>query len=165
MHTLIASFVLLCAGLLEAGEWPRFRGENGAGVADQSNLPGEIAPDKNVRWKVAIPPGKSSPVVTADRIYLTGHHNGKLLTVALERKSGKVVWTREAPGHRGEKRHQLNDPASPSPVSDGANVYVFFAGYGTTLTEPRALEFAELRRVSDALFLKASYLFRVRRGG
>lgn len=130
MHTLIASFVLLCAGLLEAGEWPRFRGENGAGVADQSNLPGEIAPDKNVRWKVAIPPGKSSPVVTADRIYLTGHHNGKLLTIALERKSGKVVWTREAPGHRGEKRHQLNDPASPSPVSDGANVYVFFAGYG-----------------------------------
>src|SRR5438128_480036 len=29
-----------------------------------------------------------------------------------------------------EERNKLNDPASPTPVTDGSNVYVFFAGYG-----------------------------------
>ncbi|MEO7650485.1 MAG: PQQ-binding-like beta-propeller repeat protein, partial [Bryobacteraceae bacterium] len=113
-----------------AGDWQRFRGPNGSGVAEDGRLPREIGVDKNVVWKTAVPKGKSSPVLTADRIYLTGHEEGKLLTLALDRKTGKIVWRKEAPGQRSEKRHQLNDPASPSPVTDGSNVYVFFAGYG-----------------------------------
>lgn len=125
---------------LQAGEWPRFRGENGAGVAENGALPDQIASDKNVHWKTAIPAGKSSPVVTKDRIYLTGHRDGRLLTLALERKTGKLLWTREAPGHRGEKRHTLNDPAAPTPASDGVNVYVFFAGYGLISYDPAGNE-------------------------
>jgi hypothetical protein len=38
---------------------------------------------------------------------------------------------------------------------------VFFAGYGSTLTEPDALRFGELRRASDGFFVKLSYLFRI----
>ena len=113
-----------------ASEWTRFRGPNGTGVAEGATLPREIGAGKNVFWKTTIPKGKSSPTVTADRIFLTGHENGKLLTFALDRKTGRMLWQRVAPGHRDEKRHTLNDPASPSPVSDGRNVYVFFAGYG-----------------------------------
>jgi hypothetical protein len=41
---------------------------------------------------------------------------------------------------------------------------VFFAGYGNTLTEPDPLALRDLRRVNDALFVKLSYLFRVRPG-
>jgi outer membrane protein assembly factor BamB len=115
---------------VKTADWPRLRGPNGQGVADGGPLPAEIGPGKNVVWKTAIPAGKSSPVVTADRIYITGHRDGKLLTLALDRRSGNVMWTREAPSQRTEKRHQLNDPAAPTPVSDGSNVYVFFAGYG-----------------------------------
>jgi hypothetical protein len=37
---------------------------------------------------------------------------------------------------------------------------VFFAGYGNTLAEPEALAFRDLRRVNDAFFVKASYVFR-----
>jgi outer membrane protein assembly factor BamB len=114
----------------QAGEWLRFRGPNGSGVAEGQKLPGEIGAGINVAWKIAIPAGKSSPVVTADRIYLTGHENGRLLTLGFDRKTGKELWRREAPGHRDEKRNKLNDPAAPTPVSDGANVYIFFAGYG-----------------------------------
>lgn len=36
---------------------------------------------------------------------------------------------------------------------------VFFAGYGGTMTEPDALAFTSLRRVSDGFFVKASWLF------
>lgn len=125
------AWLVLSSGLLiGAGDWLRFRGDNGSGVSEGARLPGEIAADRNVHWKTSIPAGKSSPVVAGRRIYLTGHRDGKLLTFALDRKSGRLLWLREAPGHRSEKRHQLNDPASPSPVSDGDNVYVFFAGYG-----------------------------------
>jgi hypothetical protein len=38
---------------------------------------------------------------------------------------------------------------------------VFFAGYGSTMLEPRSLKFQNFERVSDGFFLKASYLFRM----
>lgn len=126
---LVLTFVCVTSVLFGA-DWLRFRGPNGSGIAEGQALPREIGPTKNVFWKAAIPMGKSSPIVTADRIYLTGHEDGKLLTFALDRGTGKLLWRKEAPGHRDEKRHKLNDPASPSPVSDGRDVYVFFAGFG-----------------------------------
>lgn len=121
---------LLLSLVLQGSEWTRLRGPNGSGIADGTPLPNEISAQKNVHWKTAIPMGKSSPAITADRIYLTGHENGKLITFALERKTGRLLWRVEAPGHREEKRNKLNDPASPSPVAEGSNVYVFFSGYG-----------------------------------
>jgi hypothetical protein len=38
---------------------------------------------------------------------------------------------------------------------------VFFAGYGSSLTEDDPLAFSRLRRVNDEFFVKASYLFRM----
>ena len=38
---------------------------------------------------------------------------------------------------------------------------VFFFGYGSSLSEPTAFTFRDLRRTSDGFFLKASYLFRM----
>lgn len=38
---------------------------------------------------------------------------------------------------------------------------VFFAGYGSSLTEPDALAFRALRRAGDGFFVKLSYLFRL----
>ncbi|MGH9719860.1 MAG: PQQ-binding-like beta-propeller repeat protein [Bryobacteraceae bacterium] len=136
-----STFLVLSIALPSAaGDWPRFRGPNGAGVADEASLPRQIAPDKNIVWKTPIPMGKSSPVVTADRIFLTGHESGKLLTLAFDRKTGKELWRRAAPGHRDEKRNKLNDPAAPTPVSDGGNVYVFFAGYGLVSYDAKGQE-------------------------
>jgi hypothetical protein len=37
---------------------------------------------------------------------------------------------------------------------------VFYIGYGAQLTEPEPMRFQRLARTSDALFVKASYLFR-----
>jgi outer membrane protein assembly factor BamB len=129
----------VCA-LGTAADWPRLRGPNGVGVAEGAALPAELGADKPYVWKTAIMAGKSSPAVTESRIFLTGHENGKLYTIALDRKTGKILWTREAPGARDEKRHTLNDPAAPSAVSDGVNAYVFFAGYGLLSYTPDGAE-------------------------
>ncbi|MGA2134174.1 MAG: PQQ-binding-like beta-propeller repeat protein [Bryobacteraceae bacterium] len=113
-----------------AGDWPRFRGPNGSGVADTNALPDSVGPDKHVVWKTALPPGHSSPVISGDHIFLTAFEGDKLFTIALDRGSGKILWRRESPRDRHEKLDQQNSPSSPSAVADGRNVYVFFPDYG-----------------------------------
>ena len=127
MHYAIVPLFCL---VLSAADWPQFRGPNGAGVADDSPLPVKFSTKKNVAWKTTVPPGHSSPVLTATHIFLTAAENEKLLTLCLDRASGKIIWRREAPRPRKESFQPTNSPASPSPVTDGQNVYVFFGDFG-----------------------------------
>ena len=86
---------LLAAGpvVTAAENWTRFRGPNGTGVSTATNLPVEFGPEKNVKWKTALPPGHSSPVLTDSHIFLTAHSPEKdaykLFVIALDRKTGK----------------------------------------------------------------------------
>ena len=111
-------------------EWSQFRGPNGTGVSETKNLPTEFGPNKNVVWKTALPAGHSSPVLTRDRIFVTAHDKETLLVIALERETGKVLWRREVPRSQTGRLQNVNGPASPSPVTDGKNVYVFFQDFG-----------------------------------
>ena len=105
--------------------WTRFRGPNGLGVSGATNLPVEFGPDKNVRWKTALPPGHSSPVFTNTHIFVSAHsperEAHKLFGLALDRKTGTLLWQREVPREHPGRLEQVNGPASPSPVTDGAN--------------------------------------------
>ena len=123
--------VLLFATSIQAqNEWLQFRGPNGTGVADGFALPAEFNATRNVLWKTPVPFARSSPVVTADRIFLTASETDKLITLALDRKTGKVVWRKEVVRARHMPIYKANDAASPSPVSDGKNVFAFFAELG-----------------------------------
>ena len=113
-----------------APDWPRFRGPNGTGVSETTGLPESIGPDKEVVWKTPLPAGHSSPVISGDRVFVTAFEGDKLLTIALDRASGKIKWRRESPRDRHEKLDSQNSPASPTPAADGRNVYVFFPDYG-----------------------------------
>jgi outer membrane protein assembly factor BamB len=113
-----------------ADEWSQFRGPNGTGVADTKGLPTEFGPNKNVIWKTALPAGHSSPVLTRDRIFVTAHSTEKLFVICLDRANGKILWQQEVPRARAGRLQNVNGPASPSPVTDGTNVYVFFQDFG-----------------------------------
>ena len=113
-----------------ANDWLQFRGPNGTGVAEGSVLPAEFGSTKNLVWKTAVPFARSSPVVTADRVFLTAAEADKLITLALDRKTGKVLWRREVVRARHMPIYRANDGASPTPVSDGKNLFVFFAELG-----------------------------------
>jgi outer membrane protein assembly factor BamB len=121
---------LATGGSVAASDWPRFRGPNGSGVNETSGLPADLAPAKNVVFKVPLPPGYSSPVLSGDRIFLTAYEGETLLTLALDRATGKLLWRREAPRSRLEPLDRRNGPASPSAVADEKAVTVFFGDYG-----------------------------------
>lgn len=122
-------FVLLTLSAT-TDEWSQFRGPNGTGVSATKGLPTEFGPQKNVIWKAALPPGHSSPVLTRDRIFVTAHDKEKLFVICLDRQTGKILWQREVPRSHPDRLQNVNNPASPSPVTDGSNVYVFFQGFG-----------------------------------
>jgi outer membrane protein assembly factor BamB len=150
--TTIAFAVVVCAFATAAAEdWSQFRGPNGSGVSATTGLPTEFGPEKNVIWKTALPPGHSSPVLTHDRVFVTAYvkvdapakqsahavqaspiekENYKLLVIALDRLTGKILWQREVPRTITGRLQNVNNPASPSPVTDGTNVYVFFQEFG-----------------------------------
>ena len=131
IQTLLALAVTVAAAAADpAGEWARFRGPNGSGVAEVGALPGEFGPTRNLIWKADLPPGYSSPIIYGNRIFLTGVRNGRLISFAVDRLSGKVLWEREAPRSRQEKLDPRNHAASPSAATDGERVFFFFADYG-----------------------------------
>ncbi|HEU4836733.1 MAG TPA: PQQ-binding-like beta-propeller repeat protein [Pyrinomonadaceae bacterium] len=114
----------------QVNEWLQFRGPNGTGVAEGFPLPAEFSATKNLAWKTPVPFARSSPVITADRIFLTATEGDKLMTLALDRKTGKLLWRRDVVRARHMPIYKANDGASPTPVSDGKNVYAFFAELG-----------------------------------
>ncbi len=142
--------LVCCAALghlCVAGDWPRFRGPNGSGVSpDEVPTPTTWSPEKNLRWKVALPgEGVSCPIVVGDRVFVTtysgyGYEQGTLADlqrhlVGLERATGKILWDKtiaavlpEDPfSGAGVPQHGY---ASHTPVSDGKHVYVFFGKSG-----------------------------------
>jgi outer membrane protein assembly factor BamB len=119
-----------CAISAAAADWPQFRGPNAAGIGTGTNLPVHFGPKQNVLWKTPLPQGYSSPSIAGDRIFVTGIENEKLLTFALERATGKILWRRESPRPRKQEMQRANSPVTATPATDGKNVYVFFQDYG-----------------------------------
>lgn len=139
--------------------WPRFRGSDATGVAeDDTRLPETWSQSENVAWKTEIPGwGWSSPVVWGNKVFLTtvvsdkqeenespraglylgrgrrnipeGVHHWWVYCLDLE--SGTVLWKHEA--HQGKPkvgRHPKSTYAAETPTTDGERLYVLFGDLG-----------------------------------
>jgi outer membrane protein assembly factor BamB len=91
----------------------------------------ELGPDINVKWKIAIPSGLSSPIVAGDKLVITAFEDGKLYTIAYSRESGAEVWRAAAPVKQLEKFHQIEgSPAASTPATDGTRIVSYFGSCG-----------------------------------
>lgn len=137
---LVASLVPLVAAPLRAEDWSRFRGANGAGVSPSRGLPVQFGPGKNLDWAVDVPFGRSSPVFAGDRIFLTATEGGRLVTLAFDRSSGELLWRQALERSETATLHHETDSATPTPATDGTNVYVLFHEAGIVSYDPTGRE-------------------------
>jgi len=131
--TLLATIILASFPVVaqQDARWPQFRGPNSSGLG-VGKPPVQFGPDQNVRWKTAVGPGLSSPIIWEARIFLTEFDPTKkqLATLCIDRRTGKILWRRVVVPEQIEKVHEISSPAGSTPVTDGELVYVYFGSYG-----------------------------------
>ena len=116
-----------------AENWPGFRGPTGQGISTEKGLPTEWSSTTNIAWKTEIPgEGWSSPVIYGDRVFVTTSVDAGVScrVFCLKRQTGEVLWNREVIQQTPKRKEKRNSYATPTPVTDGKQVYVAF-GDGT----------------------------------
>lgn len=114
--------------LVEADNWPRFRGNNGDGRSEQKGIPSTWT-DSDYAWKVELPNvGHSAPVVWEKTLFLTSATEGgaQRYVHCFDADTGQQRWTANVKMTESHK-HQKNSWASSTPVTDGKRVCVMFA--------------------------------------
>jgi outer membrane protein assembly factor BamB len=85
--------------------YPFFRGQDSRGIAGGAGFSTQWngVEGKNIDWKILIPkPGKSSPVIWGDKIFLTGAQDRECEVYCINKKTGKIIWTGSASNISGE---------------------------------------------------------------
>ena len=77
---------------IAGADWTQFRGPNGDGISPSKDVPERFDTQHNMLWRTVLPPGHSSPVFTADHIFVTAFEGKSLLTICLDRASGKTSY-------------------------------------------------------------------------
>ncbi|MEM1447593.1 MAG: PQQ-binding-like beta-propeller repeat protein [Planctomycetota bacterium] len=131
---MVAPFFALTAvallPLVQGSNWPQFRGpEGGANARGADVYPSRVDVDRPT-WRTPLPPGHSSPCVHCDHIYVTAHRDRKLLTICLDRTTGRELWRRSISVESVERHHDINGPASSTPAADGECVVSYFGSFG-----------------------------------
>jgi outer membrane protein assembly factor BamB len=119
----LSLLLMLLATVAYADNWPQWRGPNLNGFSNEKNLPSNWSTDENIVWKLALPGWSgSTPIVWRDLIFLNIADGDKLELWCVDRKKGSVLWKR--PLGIGNVKMRKQNMSSPSPVTDGRNVFV-----------------------------------------
>lgn len=128
----VAGCLLIGMGGVAGGEWPGFLGDGGNRVSGDAVV-SEFGKGKNVRWRVDVPVGHSSPCVAGGKLFLTAAEEGGrvLKMMAFDVADGSVVWERSVEGEAEDRYgHKAAQPAMPTACTDGERVFFYFGGYG-----------------------------------
>ena len=126
---LFVTMVVFVPALLQADNWPRFRGPGGQGHSSETQLPTHWSPTENVQWKTPIPGnGWSSPVVWGDRVVVTSttDEDRSCQVHCLDVETGKVVWSTEVFRQTPQRKEGRNSYATPTPVLNDRGVFAVF---------------------------------------
>lgn len=119
----VLALVLLSFAVVNADNWPQWRGPGLNGISNEKNLPVKWTTDENVVWKVPMPGlSGSTPIVWRDRVFLNVAEGDNLALWCVAKSKGEVLWKK--PLGAGNVKMRKHNMSSPSPVTDGRNVYV-----------------------------------------
>ncbi len=92
------------------------------GTSPESALPLEWSAEKNVVWKLPLPEvSGSTPIVWADRVFLSVADGERISLWAVDRRDGRQLWSRLLDDHNEPRRK--GNLSAPSPVTDGSAVW------------------------------------------
>lgn len=133
-----------------AGEWPRFRGPNGAGLVEDVSIhwnDDSLTP----LWQKELPgTGAASPIVRNGKIYIASASPETAVHVVqcLKTSDGTPVWQKELQGS-DHKQHRHNDLAVVTPaMGEDALFYVFYEEDQLVLVALNLAEGKEIWRAS-----------------
>lgn len=114
-----------------------FRSDSGVWKGAEPNPPVDLQADGIVQWRTELGSGDSSPIRVDDRLFLTTYQpgaaggGGGLATVAIDARTGAILWRRTVPVPGVEPFHRTSgSPAASTPAWDGQRLVVFFGSYG-----------------------------------
>ncbi|PYR53368.1 MAG: pyrrolo-quinoline quinone, partial [Acidobacteria bacterium] len=123
-----AIFMTVTVAVSRADDWPEIRGKGRLGEWNETGILDKF-PEGGLKvlWRTPIRAGYSGPAVADGRVFVldyveTQRPRGTERAVALDQKTGKILWTREWPvDYRG-----ISWPVGPraTPTVDGDRVYV-----------------------------------------
>jgi outer membrane protein assembly factor BamB len=119
----VVTLLFISFAVARADNWPQWRGPSLNGVSNEKNLPVKWTTDENVSWKIPMPDRSgSTPIIWRDRIFLNVADGDSLFLWCLNKSNGEVLWKK--PLGSGNVKMRKQNMSSPSPVTDGKNVYV-----------------------------------------
>src|SRR5687768_14046168 len=119
----LAIILLALTASVRAENWPQWRGPLLNGISTEKNLPLKWTTEENVAWKLAMPEWSgSTPIIWRDRIFLNVAEKDELYLWCVDRTKGTMVWKKLLGSGNVKMRKQ--NMSSPSPVTDGKNVWV-----------------------------------------
>ena len=138
----------------EGDNWPQWRGPRSDGSTAARDLPVKWTQTESVAWRTELPSwSAATPIVWGDTVFVTSAQEGfaepsagsprprsegdasadKIFLLAVDRKDGRVRWSREVDA--GNRLFRKHNATSPSPLTDGRHVWVMTAnGRLTCLT-------------------------------
>jgi len=154
---LVLALCFALASVVQAQNWPSFRGHHGAGIGDGNAPPATWDAEKsiNILWKTPIPGlGHSSPIVWGERVFVTtaissaansqfvhgltetpasaddnSKHSWRVY--CLNKNTGHIIWEKTIyEGVPKVKRHVKSSYANPTPATDGKRLVVSFGSEG-----------------------------------
>jgi outer membrane protein assembly factor BamB len=129
LNTVLFLLILNVMSVIQAQNWPGWRGPNGDGTSPEANLPVKWDSVTNVVWKTDVPgKGYSSPVIWQDKLFITTalQETQEKILLCYDCKSGKLLWKKTVLKTPFEGKHDNNSYASGTPVTDGNQIYVSF---------------------------------------
>ena len=106
-----------------AENWPQWRGPFLNGTSSEKNLPLRWSKTENIAWKLAMPSRTgATPIIWENRIFLNVADGDDLHLWCVDKQKGSIIWKKFVAS--GNYKINKQNMSSPSPVTDGKNVWV-----------------------------------------